>query len=153
MKWRMSGVAVLVAAAWSVVAGAQSGGTMPKADGMDKMQMMDASYTGCLEAGSVADTFTLTHVKAADRMGKGSMKTDSMQKDTMAKEGMSHDSMAPTTVMLSGSQGELRKHLGHTVTIAGPLAREKKDAMAKEMMDKAPTLTVKSLKVVAASCS
>jgi len=64
MMWTMSSVAILVAAVASVGLGAQSGGTMSKGDQMDKMgkmTMMDATYTGCVEAGSAEGTFTLTH--------------------------------------------------------------------------------------------
>ena len=70
MKWSMSSVAILVAAVSSVAVGAQSGGTMAKGDKMDKMEMMDANYTGCVEAGSAAGTFMLTHVATADHMAR-----------------------------------------------------------------------------------
>src|SRR5262249_41677437 len=137
MKSSMTAVAVLAAAVWSVAAGAQSGGTMPKADKMDTIQMMETSYTGCIEAGSAADTFTLTHPVAAGRMSSESMKADS-----------------PAALILSGSPVDLRKHVGHKVTVSGSLAHEKKNAMGEGRMDAAaPTFTVKSLKMIAASCS
>jgi pentapeptide MXKDX repeat protein len=137
---------------------------MAKGDKMDKMEMMDANYTGCLEAGSAAGTFMLTHVATADHMGKDMMKKgaaakdtmakDTMAKDAMAKDGMSHESMAPTTLTLTGSSVDLSKHLGHRVSLAGSLAHEKTEAMQKGMMGKStPILTVKSLKMVAATCS
>src|SRR4029453_8658886 len=88
MKWSMSSVAILVAAVSSVAVGAQSGGTMAKGDKMDRMEMMDANYTGCIEAGSAAGTFMLTHVATADHMGKDIMKKDAMAKDTMTKDAM-----------------------------------------------------------------
>ena len=50
MKWSMSRVAILVAAVSSVAVGAQSCGSMAKGDKMDKTEMMDANYTGCIEA-------------------------------------------------------------------------------------------------------
>jgi hypothetical protein len=153
MKCSMSGVLVLIAGVWPVAAGAQSGGTMATADNMAKMQMMVTSYTGCIEAGSVGDAFTLTHLKQADRPSKQSMKMDSMPKDTMAKDTMNHDSMAPAALILSGSPVDLRKHLGHKVTVSGSLAHEKKDAMEQGTMDKAaPMFTVTSLKMVATTC-
>jgi hypothetical protein len=34
----------------------------------DKMEMMDANYTGCLETGGAAGTFMLTRVATADHM-------------------------------------------------------------------------------------
>jgi hypothetical protein len=142
----MSSVAILVAAVSSVALGAQSPGKMAKGD---KMEMMDANYTGCIEAGSAAGTFMLTHVATADHMGK-----DIIKKEPMAKDGMSHESMAPTTLTLTGSLVDLSKHLGHKVSITGSLAHEKMDAMEKGTMGKSTsTFTVKSLKMVAATCS
>jgi hypothetical protein len=73
---------------WSVAVGAQSSGTMARGDKMDKMEMKDTSYTGCIEAGSATDVFTLTHLAAADRVGKDMLKKDAMKNDTMAKERM-----------------------------------------------------------------
>jgi len=152
----MSSVAILVAAVSSVAVGAQSGGTMANGDKMDKMEMMDASYTGCIEAGSAAGTFMLTHVATAAQMGKDMMKKDALAKDAMAKDAMSHESMAPTTLTLTGSAPsvDLSKHLGHKVSLTGSLAHEKMDAMEKGTMGKSTsTFTVKSLKMIAATCS
>jgi pentapeptide MXKDX repeat protein len=160
MKWNMSSAIILAAALSSAAVGAQSGGAMAKSDKMDKMdkmdrmKKMDASYTGCIESGAGAGTFTLTHVAASDRMAKDTMKMDAMKEDAMAKDSMGHDSMAPTTLALTGSSADLRKHLGHKVTVVGSPAHEKMDAMEKDAMDKAtPTFTVKSVKMVAATCS
>lgn len=159
MKWSMSSVAVLIAAVSSVALGAQSGGTMAKGDKLDKMEMMDANYTGCVEAGRTAGIFMLTHVATADHMGKDVMKKDAVAKDTMAKDamakdGMSHESMVPTTLTLTGSSVDLSKHLGHKVSITGSLAHEKMDAMEKGTLGKSTfTFTVKSLKTIAATCS
>ena len=161
MKWSMSSVAILIAAVSSVALGAQSGGTMAKSDKMDKMdkmEMMDANYTGCIEAGSTAGTFVLMHVAAADQVGKDmkkdAMAKDTMAKDAMAKDGMSHESMAPTTLTLTGSAVDLSKHLGHKVWITGSRAHEKMDPMEKGSVGKSTSsFTVKSLKMVAATCS
>jgi hypothetical protein len=73
MKWTISSVAVLVAAVLPMAVVAQSGGTMAKGDKMDKMEMKDTTYTGCIEAGSTTGTFTLTHLAADDHMGKDTM--------------------------------------------------------------------------------
>ena len=153
MKMIISSVATVVAAVLSVAASAQSVGTMAKGDKMDQMAK-DQTYTGCVEAGTPGGTFMLTHI-AADHMGK-----DAMQKDTMAKDNMSKDAMAPTTLTLASSSVDLSKHLGHKVSITGSPAAHgkmdamKKDAMAKDAMAKdASAFTVKSLKMVAASCS
>jgi hypothetical protein len=170
----MSSAAILVAAVSSVVVGAQSGRTMAKGDKMDKMEMMDANYTGCIEAGSAAGTFMLTHVATADHMGKDMGKKEAMAKDTMAKntmtkdamakDGMSHESMVPTTLALTGSSVDLSKHLGHKVSLTGSPAHEQMNAMEKGTIEKGTmekgtmgkstsTFTVKSLKMIAAACS
>ena len=148
MKMIISSVAMLVAAVLSVAASAQSGGTMARGGKMDQMAK-DQVYTGCVEAGTPGATFMLTHI-AADHMGK-----DAVQKDTMAKDNVSKDAMAPTTLTLVSTSVDLSKHLGHKVSITGsPAAHGKTDAMKKDAMAKeASAFTVKSLKMVAASCS
>ena len=166
MKSMMWSVAMLVAVVLPVTAGAQSG-TMAKGDKMDKMEMKGATYTGCIEAGSTAGTFVLTHVAddhmakdamKKDTMKKDTMKKDTMGKDTMAKDAMSKDTMA-TTLTLSSTSVDLSKHVGHKVSVTGSAAHGKMDAMGKDTMAKdgmakdGSTLTVRSLKMVAASCS
>jgi len=147
---------MLVAIVLPVVAGAQSG-TTAKGDKMDKMEMKDATYTGCIEVGSTAGTFTLTHV-ADDHMAKDAMKKDTMKKDTMKNDTMGKDTMA-TTLTLTSASVDLSKHLGHKVSVTGSAAHGKMDAMGKDTMAKdgmakdASAFTVKSLKMVAASCS
>ena len=164
MKWNLSGIAILVAAVCSVAVAAQSGATMVKGDTMSKMEMKDTTYTGCIEAGSTDGSFTLTHLSSDERMGKemmkpGAMKNDGMAKDNMAKDPMTKehmglDAMTPTTVNLASVSIDLRKHLGNKVSVTGSLAYEKMDAMGKGTMSKATsTFTIKSLKMVAASCS
>jgi hypothetical protein len=87
-------------------------------------------------------------------MSKSMMKKDAMIKGTMGKDGMSKDAMAPTTLTLMGSSVDLSQHLGHKVSATGSLAHEKMDAMDKGTMGKATSaFTVKSLKMVAATCS
>jgi len=159
MKWMMSSVAMLIAVVLSVTAIAQSGGTMARGDKMDKMEMKDTTHTGCIEAGSAPGTFMLTDLAADDHMGKDTMKNDTMKKDAMKKDTMAHDAMgkdtmAATTLSLLSASVDLSKHAGHKVTVTGSSAHEKMDAMEKDTMAKGtPAFTVKSLKMVAASCS
>jgi pentapeptide MXKDX repeat protein len=159
MKRIISSVAVLVAAVLSVGVAAQSNGTMGKGDKMNEMEMKDATYTGCVEAGSEPGSFTLTHLAAEDHMGNAAMKKDAMgkdtmKKDTMVKDSMSNDAMAPMALSVTGSSVDLGQHLGHTVSVTGSPAHGKMDAMGKDTMGKgASAFTVKSLKMVAASCS
>jgi hypothetical protein len=79
-------------------------------------------------------------------MKKDTMAKDMMTKDTMAKDTMSKDGMAPTSLMLTGTSVDLGKHVGHKVSITGSSSHEKADTMAT-------VLSVKSLKMIAASCS
>jgi pentapeptide MXKDX repeat protein len=159
MKWIISSVAVLVAAVLSAGVAAQSSGTMGKGAKMDKMEMKDTTYIGCVEPGSEPGSFALTHLAADEHMGKDAMKKDTMgkdtmKKDTMARDSMAKDAMAPMALSMTGSSVDLSKHLGHKVSVTGSPAQGKMDAMGKDTMDKgASAFTVKSLKMVAASCS
>ena len=122
---------------------AQSGGAMNKSQRTDKMDKMatQATYIGCLETGNGAGKFSLTH---AERMGK-----DSMKKQAMAKGTMSHDTMAPTRLNLASPSVDLSMHVGRKVSVTGSGSTMHKDGAGMD----ASTLTVKTLKVVAASCS
>ena len=154
MKWMMSSVAMLIAVVVSVTAIAQSGGPMARGDKMDKMEMKDTTHIGCIEAGSAPGTFMLTHLTADDHMGKDTMKKGAMKKDTMAYDTMGKDTMAPPTFSLSSASVDLSKHVGHKVSVSGSSAQGKMDAMEKDTMAKGTSaFTVKSLKMVAASCS
>ena len=154
MKWMISS-AVIVAVALSVGVRAQSGGAMAKDGKMDKMETPTKTYTGCLAAGAETGTFTLTHVMADDHMGKDAMKKDAMKSDTMSKDAMKKDSMSKdnmahdTSMTMSSKSVDLSKHIGHKVTVTGSSGPDKTDAMGKNMS----AFTVKSLKMVSASCS
>jgi hypothetical protein len=152
MKRSSSKIAILVVTVLSVGVGAQTGGTMAREHMAGKMDMKAAAYTGCIEAGSAPGTFTLTHV-VEDHMGKGMMK-DSKDKPAMSGEHMEHDAMVPTMLSLTGTGVDLRKHLGHKVTVTGSLSEGSTSAMEKDTMKAAPsTFSVTSLKLIAASCS
>ena len=144
---KRSVMSAVFAAACSVAVVAQSGGTMNKSQTMDKMdRKMDKmatqpTYVGCLEAGHDAGTFRLTH---ADRMGN-----DSMKKDAMAKGAMSHDMMASTSLILTSSSVDLGKNVGRKVSVSGSAPAMHKDEAGMD----ATTFTVKTLKIVAGSCS
>ena len=106
-----------------------------KMDSMAKEQ----TYTGCVESAE-AGRYSLTHVKAADAMKQNTkMKTDSMKGDAMM-----NDSMAPESLGLSSSAVDLSRHVGHKVSVTGA---------AGDTMGGMVTFTVKSLKMVAKSCS
>ena len=135
---------------------AQSAGTMDKGKASGSMNKMsdETTYTGCLEKGSAARTFVLTHANRADSMQHNSMKSESTKTASMKKDAMGHETMSPDMMMmasvsLTGSAVDLNKHVGHKVTVSGS-----SDAMAKDATGMtSPTLTVKTLKMVAKSCS
>lgn len=140
---------ILALAAFCQVTGAQSGDATSK-----PMMGKNKTYTGCVEAGATAGTYTLTHAMDMS-MGK-----DGMKKDKMAKEGMAKEGMAPMSMMLTSTAVDLSKHVGHKVSVTGGDhamggAMAKPDAMAKpgEMDKPMASMTVMSLKMVSATCT
>ena len=131
-----------VVAVLAMSVGAQDG-KMNKMDGMKS----ETSYTGCVER-SPDGAYSLAHAMAADAtmkkpMAKASTAKDTMAKDTMAKDSMMKDSMAPA-LGLSSTAVDLAKHVGHKVTVKGA---------GGDTMGGMATFTVKSIKMIAASCS
>ena len=121
-----------------LVAGAQDKMGKPMDTGKEK------TYTGCVEAGAVAGSFTLGHATAEMAMGKDvkdGMKNDAMGKGAMDKEGMGRGSMdmATRSIPISSKKIDLRMHVGHKVSVTGP-------------EDSVPALTVTSVKMLAATC-
>jgi len=147
--------AVMVVA---VAAGAQDK-KMSAMDHMDK-NATDKTYTGCLSK-TDAGGYSLANPMAADSMKKpmskdammkdgmkDGMAKDGMAKDAMAKDGMAKDAMGKSMMAqplgLSSTSVDLAKHLGHKVSVTGT---------AGDTMNGMATFTVKSLKMVASSCS
>lgn len=154
--WTTSAMIVMALAAMSHGALAQGGDKMAKPmDAMGKGKSKSKTYTGCIEAGASAGTYTLTHAMADMHMGKDAMSKDAMKKDGMAKEGM-----APANLMLHSTSVDLSKHVGHKVSVTGAegamgKGMAKPDAMAKpgEMDASMPMLTISSIKMIAATCT
>lgn len=148
---------VMVAAMASSVVGAQS--TKP----MNEHEMGDntMTYTGCVESINHGAAFMLTHI-AQDSMGNMhhdmSMKSsDAMMKknDEMMKKdeqkmdaSMDGHAMAPSAFKLTGFSN-VKNQVGKKVSVTGTVA---KDSTATRSNDP-DTLTVRSLKVIAKSCS
>jgi hypothetical protein len=136
---------VFVAALTATIA-AQSGGTMNndnhagKTANMAKMAA-DATYTGCLQPGSTPGTFVLG--------GAHQMMKNSMPDGTKAGDRMTHDTMAMEMLPLTAKSIDLSKQVGRRVSVTGSSASGGKDTMGKDQS----MLMVKTLKVVAASCS
>jgi pentapeptide MXKDX repeat protein len=108
----------------------------------------EQTYTGCVESAQ-AGRYSLTHVKSADAMKQDTKKHDAMStksgnNDGMAKDAMMKDSMAPESLGLSSSAVDLSRHVGHKVSVTGA---------GGDTIGGMVTFTVKSLKMVAKSCS
>ena len=154
MKWTMSILAAAFMTAWAGVA-AQSSSSMnqdKKLDDRAKMDGMDVTYTGCIEAAG-AGKFTLAHAVAATSHMADSMKEPPMKKNEMAMDTMKKDSIMSTMLTLSSTAVDLGKHVGQKVSVTGSptpkMAPMDKGAMAKEPA----AFTVKSLRTVSGSCS
>jgi len=133
MKW-IVGSTLGVVLAMSAAAGAQS------AKGMDKPMkggMSDATYTGCVEAGS-GGGLVLTHVSTGQQMP--------MKGHEMPMKG--EETAMPKNVRLVGSP-DLGKHNGQRVAVKGSLSHDTNEGMH----DDQPALKVVSFKVVSKSCS
>ena len=132
-------------AAMSQAISAQSGGSMHDGHMDNKMGNMagDMTYVGCVQPGSGAGTFVLAN--ASHQMQA------TMEKGAKMENGMHHDAMPPATLMLSARSVDLRKYVGQKVSVTGSSS----GAADKGAMDKnqATTLAVRSVKMIAASCS
>ena len=123
------------------VSGAASAQDRKMDDKMDRMKS-EMSYTGCIER-STDGAFTLGHAMASSATTKKSMGKDSMAKDSMAHDSMMKDAMG-STLGLASTSVDLAKHVGRKVIVKG---------VAGDTMGGMATLTVKSIKMVASSCS
>jgi hypothetical protein len=121
------------------VAAAQSGGAM--ADDKMAKQSPTVTVTGCVAEGTMADHYMLNNAMVS---AGGMMKNDAMSADH------------PASFALSG--GDLKPHVGHKVEVTGTVSKmghmdkDKMSPMA-ESAPKAPTLKVKTVKMLASTCS
>ena len=132
MKRMWSAAIVIVAV--SAAVRAQSGKEMNKSMMGDKMAM---TYTGCVESVNHGGSYLLTHLTENHQMGMGH--DAKMKKDS---------GMMPSSLLLAGAS-DLKKHVGHKITVTGSLSKGSKDGGMKDELD---TLTVGSLKVVGKAC-
>lgn len=156
-NWILS--TAVVAMSVTAAVGAQSANAMGRPSKGDTMSM---TYTGCVQSVNHGSAFLLTKV---DDMGAESMHGDTTMKhhDDMAMKGdatktMQHeqtpmteqkmDAMPSKSFALTGS-ANLSKHVGHKVSVTGSLS----DGAMGTMRQDVSTLTIKTLKVIAKSCS
>ena len=161
----------LALAAMIHAAPAQAQGAMAKPMPMAK----DKVYTGCVTAGAMAGSFTLTNAAEEAPMAAGAMGKDAAGKEAMAKEAMGKSVKAAShTLSIVSTAVDLSRHVGHKVSVtvvetgmtkpdamskpdgmAKPDPTAKPDAMAKPgaMAAPAAVMSVSSLRMTAASCS
>lgn len=156
-NWILS--TAVVAMSVTAALGAQSAKAMGTPSKGDTMSM---TYTGCVESVNHGGAFLLTKVHD---MGAESMHGDTSMKhhDDMAMKGgaaktmqdeqtpmaeQKMDAMPSKSFALAGS-ANLIKHVGQKVSVTGSLS----DGSMGTMRQDVSTLTIKTLKVIAKSCS
>jgi hypothetical protein len=155
---RTNGVLTTTLVVMSVTAAvsAQSAQAMHQPSKGDTMSM---TYTGCVQSVNHGAAFLLTNAdggsaesmhgdKTMKRHDDMAMKSDAAkmtqhEQTTIADEKM--DEMSSKSFALTGSTG-LGKHVGQKVSVTGSLSE---GSMRQDLS----TLTIKSLKVIAKSCS
>ena len=149
----------VVAMSVTAAVGAQSAKEMEMPSKGDTMRV---TYTGCVESVNHGGTLLLTQV---DSVGATSMHGNTVMKhqNDVAMPGdaakpMQHDEMPmadekmdmmPSKSFVLAGPGNLSKHVGHKVSVTGSLS----DGAMGTMRQDVSTLTIKTLKVIAKSCS
>ena len=160
MRNRLFLSASLISVALVGSVGAQSNGAMrdskPMNHEMNSMDAMKTTYSGCVVSVNHDAHFVLTQVTENAAM-KPAMKTqdskmaamnhDEMKHDEMKSDEMKsgEDMMVPATLALKTGSIDLRKHVGHKVSVTGSRVESEAGSMT-------PTFAVASLKVVSKSC-
>jgi hypothetical protein len=146
MKLTISTVALVAFAAVGAAAAGASQDRIPAAQRPATMDAPSTTITGCVARGTAADTFTLAEGKAGAPAAA--------------------DANAAVLVTLTGTEVDLSKHVGHSVTLTGSyVSSSPNEAIGTAGTDKpatpaatedskktAKTFTVKSLKMVSPSC-
>jgi hypothetical protein len=139
--------AVVISMAFGAAVGGMSQDRIPELTREGRPDPASATLTGCIARGVATGAYTLTNAtKEGEPVAKGSLQR--------------------ATVGLSGTDVDVSKHLGHTVSVTGSYARfeflmgtagTEKPAAADAINDGDKKTTrmfaVKSLKMIADSCS
>lgn len=150
MKLTISTVALVALAAVGVAAAGMNQDRIPDAQRPATMDAPAMTITGCVARGTAADTFTLAEGKTGAPAAAG-------------------DVSAPAALIaLTGSDVDLTKHVGHSVTLTGsyaspnatvgtagtekPATAPTTAAATEDSKKAAKTFTVKSLKMVSPTC-
>ena len=154
-NWLVAGAVVAISV--TVVAGVQSPNAMGKPS---KGGAMSVTYQGCVESVNHGGAFLLTKVAVPESMhgdmamkhhDDRAMKSDAakmMNRDQTPMADDKMDTMPSQSFTLAGS-ANLSKHVGHKVSVTGSLS----DGPIGTMRQDGSTLTIKTLKVIAKSCS
>lgn len=151
MKRTFSAVAVVAMS--MAVSASVAGVSQDKIPELQRQGMTDVksiTLTGCVARGTATDSYTLA--ETADK------------KDTATPSAT--DATPPPLVILSGTDVDMSKHVGHNVSVTGSYANQEvaTGTVGREQPAPAPaatanvdkttprTFTVKSLKMVASTC-
>ena len=166
MRTRWVPTMAVMALSVTAAVAAQSAKAMHQPSKGDAMSM---TYTGCVESVNHGAAFLLTQIDSGgaesmhgDETMKHhddmAMKHDEMATKSRAAATMQHaqtpmadekmDAMPSKSFALAGST-DLRKHVGQKVSVTGSLSDGSMGTMRQDLS----TLTVKTLKVIAKSCS
>ena len=118
----------------------------------DKLKMGEVSVTGCLEAGSTAGQYKLTHATQVSGLkekglGVGATTNDANQKAQNAAQTAAKDAMKGTAMtgdwrisfdLVSGST-DLQPHVGHKVEVTGTVSKEDMMTMERLQHDQSKT--------------
>jgi hypothetical protein len=156
--------AAVVAMSVTGAVDAQSANAMGKPS---KGDTVSTTFTGCVESVSHGSAFLLTRVDGGESMHDDkamkhhdvmAMKHDDMKMKSDVGKTMRHeqtpmadekvDAMAWKSFALAGSI-DLSKHVGQKVSVTGSLSDGSMGTMRQDLS----TLTIKTLKVIATSCS
>lgn len=113
----------------------------------------EKSYTGCIEAGGMAGSFTLAHavlqpaggevMKGTSGMKAGEVSRDKGSSMASTKRDAKSKGDGSLTLSLSSTMIDFSKHVGHKVTVTGT---------DNEMASTARAFTVSTLKMIYARC-
>ena len=162
-KWVLT--AAVVAMSVTAAVGAQSAPAMHQPSKGDAM--MSTTYTGCVESVNHGGAFLLTKIDSVDSMHEDktmkhrddramkqddrAMKSDAaktMQHEQAAMAAEKMDAISAKSFALAGPTN-LSKHIGQKVSVTGSLSDGSMGTMRQDLS----TLTIKTLKVIAKSCS
>jgi hypothetical protein len=151
MKKTISTVAVVaISMAVSAAAAGVSQDSIPYLQRPAAVNAPSVTLTGCVARGTASDSYTLAEEKKADEK-----KAEATTPDV---------AMPAALVALAGTEVDMSKHVGHKVEVTGSYAsgdavagtagtdRPAASATPETAKKATKTFTVKSLKMVAASC-